>query len=131
MRMFWTGLLFAGPSMHLWYTFTLPRLVGTSHGKVVALAKGIALDQTIYAIPFVSGVLLSLDLQKGLSPKKALENCRSKLWDIQKVSWSVWPVFQLINFSVVPLSLRPLFVSGVGLFWNMYVSFVAQRPPPP
>lgn len=62
MSMFWTGLLFAGPSMHLWYGSVLPRLVGVSHGKALTLFKSILLDQTLYSIPFNLTVITSLSL---------------------------------------------------------------------
>lgn len=58
-----------------------------------------------------------------------MEDARNKLWPILRVGWSVWPALQMINLSLVPIPLQPLFVSGAGLFWNMYVSLIAQGSP--
>jgi hypothetical protein len=39
----------------------------------------------------------------------------------------VWPLANLINYKFVPLSQRVLFIQGIALGWNVYLSLVAQR----
>jgi len=39
----------------------------------------------------------------------------------------VWPPAQMVNFLVVPLPYRVLFINVVGLAWSTYTSFVASR----
>ena len=41
-------------------------------------------------------------------------------------NWMVWPAAQFVNFYFVPLSYRILVASGVALFWNIYLSYVAN-----
>lgn len=39
----------------------------------------------------------------------------------------VWPPAQMVNFLVVPLPYRVLFINVIGLGWSTYTSFVASR----
>lgn len=57
------------------------------------------------------------------------------IWQTMKKDWGrviiagaiVWPPAQMINFLVVPLPYRILFINLVGLGWSTYTSFVASR----
>jgi len=40
----------------------------------------------------------------------------------------VWPPLQLINFSFVPLKYQVLYVNVANLFWNTFLSFMANKP---
>jgi hypothetical protein len=41
-------------------------------------------------------------------------------------NWYVWPAAQLINFTVVPLDLRILYVNVVSIAWTAFISNVAN-----
>ena len=47
---------------------------------------------------------------------------RGMYWEVLKTNWKVWPVVQCLNFSIVPLQYRLLFVNVVALGWNAYLS---------
>lgn len=40
---------------------------------------------------------------------------------------AIWPIVQAVNFSVVPVALQPLTVNVVNLFWNAFLSFMANK----
>jgi hypothetical protein len=42
-------------------------------------------------------------------------------------SWHFWPLANLVNYSVVPLSLRVLYVSALGLLWQGYLSHANEK----
>ena len=42
--------------------------------------------------------------------------------------YKLWPAAQLVNFYVIPLKFRVNFSNIVSLFWNTYVSWLANRP---
>lgn len=42
--------------------------------------------------------------------------------------YKVWPFVQAINFTFVPVQLRANFVQGVSLCWNMYLSWMVNKP---
>ncbi|SCV04897.1 LANO_0G13828g1_1 [Lachancea nothofagi CBS 11611] len=80
-------------------------------------------DQLLFApacIPFYFGVLT---LMEGESLQKADQKIRAVWWDILKTNWMVWPAFQLVNFSLVPLQHRLLAVNMLAIFWNTFLSF--------
>ena len=42
--------------------------------------------------------------------------------------YKLWPAAQVVNFYVIPLKFRVNFSNIVSLFWNTYVSWLANRP---
>ena len=42
--------------------------------------------------------------------------------------YKVWPFVQAVNFSLVPLQHRDNFVHLVSLCWNMYLSWMSNKP---
>lgn len=42
-------------------------------------------------------------------------------------SYKIWPVASIINFALVPVEKRIVFLSAVGLIWGVYLSVVAAR----
>lgn len=42
--------------------------------------------------------------------------------------YKLWPAAQLVNFYIIPLKFRVNFSNIVSLFWNTYVSWLANRP---
>jgi hypothetical protein len=41
-------------------------------------------------------------------------------------NWSCWPLAQLINFTVIPLDLRILYVNLLSIAWTAYISRMAS-----
>jgi hypothetical protein len=42
-------------------------------------------------------------------------------------NWYCWPIINFVNFLVIPLNYRVLFANFCAVFWNMYLSNVANR----
>ena len=42
-------------------------------------------------------------------------------------SYKIWPIASVINFSLIPVERRIVFLSAVGLCWGVYMSLVAVR----
>lgn len=42
--------------------------------------------------------------------------------DTLLANWSVWPIFQIVNFSLVPLPFRVSAVNIVSILWNAFLS---------
>ena len=40
------------------------------------------------------------------SPAVGWSEAQDKFWDVLPVNWTVWPVIQAVNFTVVPLQYR-------------------------
>ena len=39
----------------------------------------------------------------------------------------LWPVAQAINFSFVPVNLQPVYVNVLNVFWNAFLSYMANK----
>ena len=85
------------------------------------------IDQFIFA-PFFTSLYFYV---RGLSNDKGIgttsKQLKRELVGIMKGNWSVWIPANLVNYSVVPLQLRVLFGSVIGVFWNAYVIVKASR----
>jgi protein Mpv17 len=52
---------------------------------------------------------------------------RTKLKPTLLANYMVWPAAHLINFSLVPLDLRILYVNVIAIFWTVYLSSMASK----
>jgi len=58
--------------------------------------------------------------------KEAWEHTKEVYLLTYAVDWCAWPFLQLINFSLVPLKYQVLYVNVCNLFWNTFLSFMAN-----
>jgi len=61
----------------------------------------------------------------------SVESLRSKLQkkfrETWLMDWKVWPLYNLLCFSMIPLSLRPLSSGFASTAWNAFISHQSQR----
>lgn len=86
------GVCFAGPVLHAWYSFGLPRLVNkmektTKFQDCYYIGKGIFIDQTIFASFFLSNFFILNDKLSGKSNEEAVENLKDKFMDTMITNW--------------------------------------------
>lgn len=81
----------------------------------------VACDQLIFAPTFIGIFLSSMAVMEGTSPKDKLER---NYVSAMKSNYTVWPFVQLVNFKLVPLQHRLLFVNFVSIGWNSYLSWL-------
>lgn len=83
------------------------------------MAARLALDQFVFA-PISIGVFLSsMAVLEGTSPEEKL---RRNYTTALKSQYYLWPAVQGINFTLVPLHHRVLFVNFISIGWNCYLS---------
>ncbi|MEW5315288.1 MAG: hypothetical protein WDW38_006728 [Sanguina aurantia] len=99
------GLFWSGPSAHYWQGLLERVFQGKSDVRTV-LAK-VLIDQSTYG------------------PLRTFAALRAKLVaDYAKVQisgWKLWPLAALINYKLVPLHLRVLFMNFTALGWAIYL----------
>ena len=44
-----------------------------------------------------------------------------------QADWALWPAAQALNFSVIPAQFRVLYVCGVTLCWNTFLSYYKHK----
>jgi hypothetical protein len=58
--------------------------------------------------------------------KEAWQHTKNVYLLTYAIDWCAWPFLQLINFSLVPLKYQVLYVNVCNLFWNTFLSFMAN-----
>lgn len=80
-----------------------------------------ACDQGIFAPVFISVFLSSMAVLEGGSVQEKLEkNYKTAL----TTNYALWPFVQLVNFKLIPLHHRLLFVNVISIGWNSYLSYL-------
>ncbi|KAL1879336.1 hypothetical protein VTK73DRAFT_7173 [Phialemonium thermophilum] len=112
------GTIF-GPAAATWFRF-LQRNVNFKSANATILAR-VACDQGLFAPTFIGVFLSSMAVLEGVSPKEKLEKYYA---NALKTNYMVWPFVQLVNFKLVPLDHRLLFVNVISIAWNSYLSYL-------
>jgi protein Mpv17 len=69
-------------------------------------------------------------LLEGLSLKQAKEEAWEKGWGLTptlKANWKFWFPVCAVNYSVMPIELRIVWINVCALVWNIYLSLVQNR----
>ena len=115
--------------LQITYNKILPRLVPES--TRLALAKKILFTQTCFAVTSICAFYTVIPLLQGKNLAEGFEEIKYKIWPTMLANWKVWPLFHLVNFTLVPVKLQAAFVAFFCLFFNIYLSFmkfVVKRP---
>lgn len=129
-----TGTFYLGPCLHYWYSKFLPqavnRVLGAKASKFRASMTGMLFDQLLFAPGFLTGFYVFANFVRDFTYKSALngvEQVKNKIKETMIVNWKIWPAATLINLMYVPIQFRVLFANFIGLFWNMYLSFMSNN----
>lgn len=95
--------------------------------SVAQLAKRVAADQLGMAPISLFIFLFSMSLLEGLNGDETRERFKNQYFAILFVNWQIWPLFQLFNFSRVPLRYRVPVGSIAGIAWTCFLSFKTQQ----
>lgn len=108
-----------GPAAATWFKF-LARNVNLKSANATIAAR-VALDQGVFA-PCAIGMFLSsmAVLEGGSVSEKLDKNYKNAL----TTNYMVWPFVQAVNFKMVPLEHRVLFVNVISIGWNCYLSYL-------
>lgn len=118
------------PLSHCWYAFLDAHVLGSTPTAPLAVGLKVFLDQ---AVQTPLGMALFFAALKTLEnqPDQVLPTLRCKLLPSLLANWTVWPLAQLINFTVVPLDMRILYVNVIAIAWTAYISNVASQQTSP
>ncbi|XP_070562867.1 mpv17-like protein 2 [Ptychodera flava] len=119
-RMFLIGLMI-GPFNHVWYKFLDHFLPARTTGVIV---RKILLDQIVASPFFATTFFMGMGLLEGETVAKSFDILKEKFISVYTADWCVWPAAQCINFYFVPTRFRVLYVNGVTLGWDTFLSYV-------
>lgn len=133
------GSVFFAPLGVLWYGRKLPLLKNPflssihrqrwSAKKVEAydILYRVGLDQlfvpALVWIPMYNVVMSVLSMHEH-PLETAAEKLRNNWWSVLKANWTVWPIFQLMSFTLIPVHFRIVCANIWSVGWNCFLSFV-------
>ena len=125
-RMGVVGLVI-GPVLRSWY-LTLERIVpGTAK---TAGFKKMLLDQSLFAPVMICFFFSVSETLAGKRPHEIKEMLQERYVQTLITNYKIWPLAQTLNFTFVPIQHRVGFVQIVAIFWNAYLSWMANKPSP-
>lgn len=125
---FSTGFCWSGPSAHTWYQ-QLENICGyfPVSGPIQGLVLRLVLDALIFSPITIAGFFTANSLIQGKSLAVIQEKLSTKWKNAVYAAWSFWPVVNIVNFSMIPLSFRVLYSNIMALIWTGYLSYVNNQ----
>lgn len=125
-----TGLVWSGPSAHYWYATLeaalrhfVPGIAG-----LPGLGLRLLLDALVFSPITVFGYFVVRTLlEQGWRWEPIRTKLQTKWAPTVRGAWKFWPLVNVINFSVVPLPYRVLYVNVLSVFWTGYLTFVNSQ----
>lgn len=123
---FLIGLLIRGPLVHYWYIILEKFFIKLGYSPkqqnstVPALLK-VLLDQTIFSFPFNLLYFYALGVLEGRSLDYIHAKIDKEFMSMMISNLKLWPLVNILNFTVIPENLRVLFGNIIGIFWTVYV----------
>lgn len=121
------GAFFAAPSLHVWHSIVLPKLVKFCTRNVTRVLVSVLLNETVFATYFISCLLFSFETLKTFDVQAGAQNVQAKFGSSLQSSMKFWTWISLINYSFMPIHLRPVFVSCWSVVWQSYLSYVSNN----
>ena len=118
-RMGTLGFIWVGPVINTWYMFLEKRV--KARGVRGTLTK-IACDQILFA-PFLIFSIVTF-LRSPSSKEELKQVISTEYLTVLKTNYFFWPLVQCITFSLIPLSLRVVWVNAISIGWNTFISWV-------
>lgn len=136
----WTyGTFFMSPLSVFWYGKTLPKLTNPLVSKAARLTWStkkinfadivfrLGIDQLFVPgliwIPMYNIVMTTLAMHEH-PLDVAFEKLERNWWNVLKASWMVWPAFQVVSLTFIPVHLRTVSANVCSVGWNCFLSLV-------
>ncbi|CAL5185390.1 unnamed protein product [Lathyrus oleraceus] len=123
-RMAVYGLLFLGPSQHLWFNF-LSKILPKR--DVNTTLKKIFMGQAVFG-PISNTVFFSYNgALQGDSGPQIIARLKRDLLPTLLGGAMFWPVCDFVTFRFIPVHLQPLMNSSCAYVWTIYLTYMANR----
>jgi protein Mpv17 len=98
------------PIASKWFQFLQNNIV--LKGPIQTLCARVAMDQILFAPTAISMFFVATSAMEGKDPSLQVQE---KLLPTYKMNLILWPWVQLVNFTLIPLHYRLLFVNTVNI----------------
>ncbi|THY88490.1 hypothetical protein D6C93_07218 [Aureobasidium pullulans] len=82
---------------------------------------------TLGALLNTAAFLVLMGIMKGRSPGEIETALRTDTFPIIYASYKIWPLASIVNFALIPVEKRIVFLSAVGLVWGVFLSLTAAK----
>lgn len=131
---------YIAPVIHNWFDFLNKMPIPSGLSDPVKAAVMMLVDQTFGAVFVTIGFFYAFEFAQSIVPKPkiaqgeswkpfydaAYDTCKNCLWKTLVANWYCWPILNYVNFLFVPSQYRVLFSNVASIFWNMFLSNVAN-----
>lgn len=121
------GAFFAGPSLHIWHSIILPKLVQACTRNMTRVLVSVLLNETVFASCFISCLLFSFETLRTMDIQAGAQNVQNKFGTSLQASMKFWTGISFVNYGLVPIHLRPVFVSCWSVVWQSYLSYLSNN----
>lgn len=116
------GFFANGPALHYTYSKLIP--IFAPGNSMRCVAKKLLFTQTFFSLVSISSFYIFTSQCEGKSLQGTKDELCQKLWPTFLTNMKVWPLLQLINFTIVPPQLQVFYVNFMQIWWNAYLSFM-------
>jgi hypothetical protein len=117
-----TGLTWSGPVTHAWYGL-LEKIVKIQDPMLGLFAR-IILDAIIFSPVTVAGYFTWRSMLEGTGLQGTRHKLRKQFGSTVLGAWKFWPAANIINFGMIPLEYRVLYMNVLSIFWTGYLTLV-------
>ncbi|THY76966.1 hypothetical protein D6C86_02288 [Aureobasidium pullulans] len=82
---------------------------------------------TLGALLNTAAFLILMGIMKGRSPGEIETVLHTDTFPIIYASYKIWPLASIVNFALIPVEKRIVFLSAVGLVWGVFLSLTAAK----
>ncbi|XP_020707983.2 mpv17-like protein 2 isoform X2 [Athalia rosae] len=110
-----------GPFHHYFY-LTLDRILPAKNS--VTIVKKTLIDQLVASPVCLAIFFYGLGILEHRKMKDINEEVKLKLMDTWKVDWCYWPPIQFINFLLIPIQYRVIYINLMTMIYDMFLSYM-------
>jgi len=118
------GFLYHGPSGHYFYNWLDSKVEGTD---AKAVFTKVAIDQIFWCPLFMTVFFTYLGLVNGDSLATIGNKIKTDLLTACQGSWKIWPIVHAVNFRFISTKHRLVFINGVQIAFNMFLSLLGTK----
>jgi hypothetical protein len=94
--------------------------------RVTYIGSKILADQFVFSSLYTAYFFYGIGLVGGKTMEECNDDMRHKFIPTYATDCAVWPLLQMINFTLVPQHLRVLYVNVCNIAWNAFLSTMAN-----
>ena len=121
------GGLLHGPLVYNWVNLISRLLPKTTVPHVILK---VMVDQVCFAPVTLSSFLIVLNTMEGKNLEEVTQQWKDKFIPTYATGACVWPVLKAVNYKIVPLKFRSIYIAICNFFWIIFLAHQRSRKVP-